>query len=77
MPIVNNRIPVINAFHRQVSYAEVVSVAFDAMTENNLAQHYQDTLNRANEMINNDPDYWHRIIFLEDTKTGKLKIWFD
>jgi hypothetical protein len=70
-------IPAINDNDLEIPLQEVTSIAFDANTPDDIAKHYQDKLKARFKMINEDPEYWHRVIFLEDIKTGKLQIWFD
>ena len=61
----------------EISYDELVSMAFDINTPEDLSLHYQDILNSQQKCVKEWNTTWDRFIFLKNIYTGKIKVWFD
>ncbi len=61
----------------EISYTDLVKMAFDINTPEPLAKHYQRVLNNAKEGIEAMQLEWYRYIFLQNPDTGKIRIWVD
>lgn len=71
------RVPIDNLHDVEMSYDEITTMAFDANTSEEYAIYLQIILLKAKNILDKSGDGWHRILFLKNPETGKIRLWFD
>jgi hypothetical protein len=70
-------IPIQNYYDKEISYDQLVELAYDPKTPDELATSYQQVLQNAYTTVHEWNTSWERFIFLQNPKTKKVHIWFD
>lgn len=59
----------------QISFDELIEMAFNAETEDELSKYYQDFIKKYKTMCEKYDE--HRVLIIKNTVTNRLNIWFD